>query len=250
MTPSSSSARLGIRSSLRWSCLRLPGSSPWVPIVVNMALSGDRAADVPARDFAWRREAKRFDRRRDHGGRTDDLALGCDRAVRVAGGDPRCRSNNPRCPGHSASGSSVPLRGPRRPGNGHRLIGQAFGPFPTILLAAILVLGLWKTLGPRCLGAAALVVALTAIPYFWWTNSNERNFGVATYSSLGNFQLTSSAPPRCCAGSTVSLPGWSSRNRPTVFRWAGCRAWSIERPLLLPANYGQAGHRDDGLPCA
>ena len=58
-----------------------------------------------------------------------------------------------------------------------------------VVLAIILVAGLWRPLGPRSVAPAALVIAITLIPYVGWTYSNEKNFGVATFSSLGNFHL-------------------------------------------------------------
>jgi dolichyl-phosphate-mannose-protein mannosyltransferase len=57
------------------------------------------------------------------------------------------------------------------------------------VLAILLVTTLWRVLGPRAVVAGAVLVAIAIAPYFAWRSSNERNFGVATYSSLGNYAL-------------------------------------------------------------
>jgi 4-amino-4-deoxy-L-arabinose transferase-like glycosyltransferase len=58
-----------------------------------------------------------------------------------------------------------------------------------VVLAVILAVGLRRRLGLRAIAPAALVIAIVLVPYVAWSDSNRRNFGVATYSSLGNYQL-------------------------------------------------------------
>src|SRR4051812_2507498 len=58
-----------------------------------------------------------------------------------------------------------------------------------VVLAGVLVFGRRPHLSWRRLAAAALVLAVSAVTYIAWTDTNERNFGVPEFSSQGKWNL-------------------------------------------------------------